>query len=437
MHRTMVLFTALHCAVLEGKKEIVAMLLLQGNPAILSDQLGNTPIDYVGMTQENSDIELVQPLVQHYKRKRYATEYTRLLYRAMQYNQTSLLEALLDNAEMQQIMKTDSTFIHWAMIRHHDPFFNKLLALGASLNNKVEKSTLLHIALNHKSQQENLHKLLQNENLDLHQKDTQGKTPLYVAIEQHYPDIVTFLLDHDVSVLGNMSRADLRKTPLFYALLAGYRDMVVLLLKRPDIFIDLGGSMVDTLASMYKQTNNDRMLSMVRLLLLYGGGFDKKDAVVMAALNKLFPNPLWIAVITGCYEDVGTLLQDPVMRAELTRQDEDKATLLMYAAGQGHDEIVSLLLEAGSPLFATTIDHDNVSGILDVLLKRELSKENYISIQSSVQQAITSCCKTVFQLTEEAPQEVVRTSSLSPEIWFMLMSFVLGRHAYHYFPESK
>ena len=146
----------------------------------------------------------------------------------------------------------------------------------------MEKSTLLHIALNHKSQQENLHKLLQNENLDLHQKDTQGKTPLYVAIEQHYPDIVTFLLDHDVSVLGNMSRADLRKTPLFYALLAGYRDMVVLLLKRPDIFIDLGGSMVDTLASMYKQTNNDRMLSMVRLLLLYGGGFDKKDAVVMA-----------------------------------------------------------------------------------------------------------------------------------------------------------
>ena len=231
----------------------------------------------------------------------------------MQYNQTSLLEALLDNAEMQQIMKTDSTFIHWAMIRHHDPFFNKLLALGASLNNKVEKSTLLHIALNHKSQQENLHKLLQNENLDLHQKDTQGKTPLYVAIEQHYPDIVTFLLDHDVSVLGNMSRADLRKTPLFYALLAGYRDMVVLLLKRPDIFIDLGGSMVDTLASMYKQTNNDRMLSMVRLLLLYGGGFDKglqlleKPGFDSDIFKNRLDNQIAIAQIRQifCYRNIG------------------------------------------------------------------------------------------------------------------------------------
>ncbi len=192
------------------------------------------------------------------------------------------------------------------------------------------------------------------------------KSPLIVASEKGYDDIVRLLLEEGAHRLQIWTGMD----AMFAALRKGHQHIFQLLLDYgidPNISLAARGDNQDiVLLLLYNGINPDVLdrygetplhaavhqenTNMVRLLLSFN-----VDPNITDWKNK---TPLITAVENGLEEMVHLLLEAD---ADFDSQDNDGKTALMYAVINGDDNLTRLLLEAGADV--TLINEDDETAL--------------------------------------------------------------------------
>lgn len=169
-------------------------------------------------------------------------------------------------------------------------------------------------------------------------QDKYGYTPLFVAADNGYENIVKLLIEKGADV--NL-RANNSYTPLLIAASKGYENIIKLLTDKKEIDVNAKTNSGDTslfLAATYGYEN------IVKLLI-------NKGANVNVEVNSQWARwtPLLFVIHKG-YKNIAKLLIKG--EACINAQDEDGKTPLHYAAQNGRLEIVKLLLENGADVNA-------------------------------------------------------------------------------------
>jgi ankyrin repeat protein len=235
--------------------------------------------------------------------------------------------------------------------------------------------------------------LLKTNQADVNLGSSYGKTPLFAAAKYGHLKITELLLNTKQAKVNVKEWDD--KTPLVVAAEQGYDEIVKLLLKEPSILVDLRGNLQRTplaaaVKNMHESTakllldtklvdvNSKDCFGKTSLLLATENGHTAMVKLLLSQ-NKIQVHitckkgwaPIWIAVQSG-HDDIFELLQewetknprsseyttaflrkrilDEVLRARKTEGTVAPAhkdhSLLMWAAMNGHNDIVHLLLEA-------------------------------------------------------------------------------------------
>jgi len=162
------------------------------------------------------------------------------------------------------------------------------------------------------------------QNVDLEIKKFDGKTALHVAVREGCIDIVTVLLKHgaEVNIQDNSGY-----TPLHYAYIEKNNEIEELLLSKG---ADIDAAEFGWTALMFAAREGRK--EMVELFINKGANIE--------AVNNDGYTALHLAV-----RDIVKLLLD-----------NDGRTALMYAAEQGHKEIIEILLLKGANINAVDKD---------------------------------------------------------------------------------
>ena len=237
-----------------------------------------------------------------------------------------------------------------------------LLAYGhcPNLKDTYNRTPLWYAAYNG---HENVIKVLLGENgVDPDCKDNYGRTPLSWAAEKGHEVVVKQLLAND-RVNPNFKDPFHRQTALWRAADKGHEKVVKLLLKEgvdPDCKDKYGQTpLLIAIGRRHSAVLKAFFESGVRLkdieALLWTAVKNKDTAMIQALLENGFDlerknnkgqTPLSYAAANG-HEGVVTLLLEK--GAELETKDYDW-TPLLYAARNGHEAVVKLLLEKGAEL---------------------------------------------------------------------------------------
>jgi ankyrin repeat protein len=282
-------------AVLEGKTEIIQLLLDYGADVNTSDGL-LTPL-LVAVIKENQ--EIIKLLLKNEKTKIDVNQKGKSGW-------TPLLTAVSDeNMETIQL----------------------LLEHGADVNiAKDSGSTPLTVAVAG-GNQEIIKLLLKNEKtkIDVNQKGRSGWTPLLTAVLHKNIETIQLLLEHGADV--NIA-ADSGSTPLTVAVEGGNQEIIKLLLKNKKTKIDVNKKGIDG-SPLFIAVLNENMET-IQLLLEYGADVN--------IANYKGHTPLLIAVIQENAEIVENLLRrDGIEVSQL---------LLAKAICKGNLKIIELLLSS-------------------------------------------------------------------------------------------
>ena len=214
-------WTALHYAALNGKKDVVELLL--ANKADVNAKAGNgaTPLDIAAGHGHKGVTELLR---RHGGQEYFSSE----LHEAAQNGDLEKVKALLkDNPDL--VFSKDSagaTPLHLAAINGRTDGAKLLLADHADVNAKDNQLgyTPLHCAafFGHKDVAE----LLLASHADVNAKDNKGSTPLHLAAGRGHRDVVELLLANNADV---NAKANNGATPLDFAGGGGHKDVVELL----------------------------------------------------------------------------------------------------------------------------------------------------------------------------------------------------------------
>nr|WP_253308677.1 ankyrin repeat domain-containing protein [Rickettsia endosymbiont of Ceutorhynchus assimilis] len=246
---------------------------------------------------------------------------------------------------------------------------------------------------------------LLTKNTDVNTPDHTKQTALHYAARNGHDDIVKLLLDHGANV--NVITPDDGWTALHFAARNGYDGIVEVLLKHNADIINIQTSFGSTalhLAAKNKHmaviqvllkkeadiniANNDgytpaHYLKYLEYLKLEGLNIDHLN--LNTDINNV--NNICLAAQNGDISTVNYLL---TKNTDVNTLDHTKQTALHYAARNGHDDIVKLLLDHGANVNVITPDdgwtalhfaaRNGYDGIVEVLLKHNA---DIINIQTS------------------------------------------------------
>jgi ankyrin repeat protein len=198
------------------------------------------------------------------------------------------------------------------------------------------------------------------------------KTPLFIAAEQGYDDIVALLLSKGADITesvelewgkyrGKKNKYEYFVTPLFVAAMNGNENIVKLLLDKHD-------EIVPRLKLRY-DNNDSRNVKLV----FKNTSVDRVDYSSwewnLEEGQKKTPTPLFVAAHAGHCNIIKLLVEH---KANIDWQDDDGMTALWLATEFGELETVKCLLEQGADPNITTKDYyrefSNGSNIIDVTL---------------------------------------------------------------------
>ena len=214
-------------------------------------------------------------------------------------------------------------------------------------------------------------------NRGLHSSPQVSPTPLFIAAEQGYDDIVALLLSKGADITesveiewgkyrGKKNKYEYFVTPLFVAAMNGYEDIVKLLLDKHE-------EIVPRLKLRY-DVNDSRNVKLV----FKNTSIDRVDYSSWEWSseedNKKPPTPLFVAAYAGHCNIIKLLVEH---KANINWQDDDGMTALWLATEFGELETVKCLLEQGAnPNITTYGDYDrdfsNGLNTIDVTLMTPL-----------------------------------------------------------------
>jgi ankyrin repeat protein len=197
-------------------------------------------------------------------------------------------------------------------------------------------------------------------------------TPLFIAAEKGYSDIVALLLSKGADITesvkltwgkytGKKNEYKYFVTPLFVAAMKGHEDIVKLLLAKhteivPRLKLRYDNNDSRNVKLVFKDTSIDRVD-------YSSWEWDKEED------QKKTPTPLFVAAYAGHCNIIKLLVED---KANINWQDDDGMTALWLATEFGELETVKCLLEQGANPNITTKDYyrefSNGSNKIDVTL---------------------------------------------------------------------
>ena len=208
-------------------------------------------------------------------------------------------------------------------------FFQKYINILINIKDKSNRTPLI-IAVE-KNFVDIIELLLEHENIDVNIKNNYNQTPLIIAVEKNFVDIVKLLLGHnniDVNIQNNYNQ-----TPLHIALYTN-NDIVKLLLEYKDININLINKYGETPLHIAANNNN---IDIVKLLLL------QRNDINVNLINEYGETPLHIAANNNNTDIVNLLLKNGNIKVNIKNKNDN--TPLHIAANNNNIDIVELLLE--------------------------------------------------------------------------------------------
>ena len=249
-------------------------------------------------------------------------------------------------------------------------FFQKYINILINIKDKSNRTPLI-IAVE-KNFVDIIELLLEHENIDVNIKNNYNQTPLIIAVEKNFVDIVKLLLGHnniDVNIQNNYNQ-----TPLHIALYTN-NDIVKLLLEYKDININLINKYGETPLHIAANKNN---IDIVKLLL-------QRNDININIINKYDGTPLHIAANNNNIDIVKLLLQRNDININLINKYGE--TPLHIAANNNNIDIVKLLLLQRNDINVNLINeygetplhiaaNNNNTDIVNLLLKNGNIKVN-------------------------------------------------------------
>ena len=359
--------TALHIAALNGKSEVVDLLVSEFscNPSVKGFN-GRTPLH---QASQSGSLDLVRKLISDYHSDPMARCDGRLtpLHMAAWYGREEVVRELITrhSCPVDCVDSDGNTPLHMAALGGHVSVVRMLLTeLGADvMSRNKKKDTALHTAaLNGQSKVVDL--LVSEFSGNHSDKGFSGRTPLHQACQSGSLDLVRKLISDYHS--DPMARCDGRLTPLHMAAWYGREEVVRELVTRHSCPVDCVDSDGDTPLHMAARQGH---VSVVRMLLTELGADvmsrtkKKHTALHIAALNgksevvdllvsefscnpsvKGFNGriPLHHASQSGSLDLVRKLISD--YHCDPMARDDGRLTPLHMAAWYGREEVVRELV---------------------------------------------------------------------------------------------
>ncbi|KFZ07221.1 hypothetical protein V501_06676 [Pseudogymnoascus sp. VKM F-4519 (FW-2642)] len=337
----------------------VKLLLKNGADADLKDAASRTPLSYAA---ENGRVDHLTLLVDSKSANldlKDATGRTPLSYAAGNGHEGSLELLLQDGADVDSNDVAGRTPLSYAAENGHRGSLDLLFSRGANINSKdsAGRTPLSYAAGN--GHEDSLSMLLEHESADVNSEDMVGRTPLsYAAGNGHHGSLNLLLCDEGVDV-NLMDIAG--RTPLSYASGNGHEGNVNLLLQMADIDINFNDTASRTPLSYAAENWHEGCLQLLLLrssnveinlentALLWGSIFqtgfvnvNMEDTVGRTALSYAAEN--------GYESSVELLIENG---ADFKFKDAAGLTPLSYAAANGHIAVVRLLQSYITPQLAT------------------------------------------------------------------------------------
>jgi ankyrin repeat protein len=426
-------WTALSCATMNGKTDIVHLLLEKGadlNQKQTSDT--GEPMSLLNIASQKGFGPIIQELVTKGAKvdEKDSTGGT-ALFEAAAAGQTEAVKILLEKGTNPNIQdKHGATALMCAADQGHLDSVNLLLAKGADVNLQMEDTStaLMNAIKSGKKEileamlaknptpetlaiglfeailkkQTEMGKLLIEKNIDLNyqSKINHHWTPLLLAVDLGNDEIAKAMLNKGADP---KIRADYDDTALHSAALRGRSDVVPLLIEKG----------ADVNAKETKNGNTPLSLAaskgftpIVKILLEHGADPNSVDQIGFSVLM--------IAAQDGKSEIANLLVQHKAnVNALTTGGIRAGLSALMCAATRGHKDIVELLLKNGADptlkdsagaLAWMYAEHNGHHDIAEELKNSSTSENQAVSISSSDQP------KSVVEITETEVTEPVKPS---------------------------
>ncbi|CAI9726805.1 E3 ubiquitin-protein ligase MIB2-like [Octopus vulgaris] len=288
---------------------------------------------------------------------------TILHFASVKGNTNIILMLLKAGASVTSTDQDGNTPLHWAALNNQHEVVALLLYYGADVNilNKNGCSPLHEAILkNNIKVVEMVLNTINVYNAQINQQDSHSRTPLYMACEDGYHNLVELLLKSNVDV--NMADKHGR-TPLHMACRGGYTEIVQMLLQ-----FKANVNMVDEYGKTPLHMACSEGYSATVLVLLQF----KSDINVV---DNCHSTPLHMACLRGHHNTVEVLLQS---KADINVEDRYGRSPLHVACYSGHSSTVKVLLKFtadvniknkynNTPLHLAC--YGKHSGIVEVLLK--------------------------------------------------------------------
>lgn len=278
----------LHMAAQDGLTELVRLMIAKGARVNARDNAGNTALHYAPgadiaqfLLSNGADVNV--------KSRSGSTP----LHYAAGRGQVDLVQLLIDNrAAIDPKDKRGQTPAAWAMQAGHREIVRLLAAHGAALTP--------HMAA-YAGDVQTVRRLL-DAGADVNQQDKEGRTPLYLATQEGYMEVMELLIARGADVNQGTGHDPGEFAPLYVAASCGRGDAIDLLVRR--------GAKVDARVD-----------------------------------SSATPSPLYAAAQEGHRDAVAALV---AAGAKINGPDYQGRTPLLAAAVHGHRDVVQFLLEKGA-----------------------------------------------------------------------------------------
>ena len=301
--------TALHRAVLSGHKEVAELLLANRANIEAQDSYGDTALHYAAGKGYK---EIVEMLIEkggyvNAKNNRNVTP----LHIAAQNGHKQIVELLIINsADINAETTYGDTPLQYAAFEDNKEIIELLLQKGATITN-------LHIA-SYMGDLEKAETFI-NEGAGINAIDVHVYAPLHYAVQNNQKQAVELLVNSGADVNATTW---LGQTPLHIAVNRGYRDIA-------DLLINKGANI---------NIKNNEGQTPLDIAVMEG----RMPIVKTLIANGAEISSIFVAAFIGDFSKVKGFLEKGI---DVNAKDTRKRTALQYAAEEGHNQIVELLLE--------------------------------------------------------------------------------------------